>query len=65
VHRKTAASLALDWQSRINESYLALFDRLKKKQNLPVENLTFAEFKGRGITASDLGVRPADVPYFL
>lgn len=63
--RKTAASLALDWESRINESYLALFDRLKRKLNLPIENLTFAEFKGHGITASDLGVRPADVPYFL
>lgn len=63
--RRTAASLALDWESRINESYLALFDRLKKKLNLPVENLTFAEFKSHSVIASDLGVRPADVPYFL
>jgi adenylate cyclase class 2 len=63
--RKTAASLALDWENRINESYLALFFRLKKKLNLPVENLTFAELKDYGITAGDLGVRPADVPYFL
>mgnify|MGYP001007362545 CR=1 FL=1 len=63
--RKTAASLALDWDSRINESYLALFDRLKKKLNLPVENLTYAEFKDRGVTAGDLGVRPADIPRFL
>ncbi len=63
--RRTAASLALNWNCRINESYLALFDHVKSKINPPVQNLTFAEFKNRPITPADLGVKPADIPYYL
>lgn len=63
--RHTTASLALIWECRIDESYLALYDRVKTKLNLPVNNLTFTEFKNLVISPADLGVKPADIPHFL
>lgn len=63
--RSTASFLALNWENRLNESYLALFDHLKKKLGLSVANLTFAEFKNLNIAPSDMGIKPADTPFFL
>ncbi len=63
--RRTAATLGLNWGCRIDESYLALYDRVKSKLNLPVNNLTFAEFKNLSISPADLGVNAADIPHFL
>lgn len=57
---QTAVSLGLDWNERINASYLALFDRLKINRQLDVDQLSFAELADQAITPGDLGVRPAD-----
>ncbi len=56
-----AAELGLDWSARVLGSYLGLFALVKNKLNLTAKHLTFADFSPLGITAEDLGVRPADV----
>jgi len=58
--RLAANSLHLDWESRITDSYLGMFWRLKSSQSLPAENLDFASFQEITITHQDLGVIPAD-----
>lgn len=63
--RSTAAVLALDWNARIESSYLELFDALKRNRNLAMRDLTFAEFADIALTNDDLGVHPADRPVFL
>lgn len=65
VIRSTAAVLALDWEARIECSYLELFATLKRNKNLSMRDLTFAEFTSISFTSGDLGVRPADRPVFL
>ena len=37
--------LELNWDARIKLSYLAIFNQIKEKFNLPVSNLLFREFK--------------------
>ncbi|RMH01332.1 MAG: class IV adenylate cyclase [Chloroflexi bacterium] len=39
-----ALSLGLNWENRILANYLALFNQLKLKYNLPFNDLTFANF---------------------
>jgi adenylate cyclase class 2 len=55
-----AGSLKLNWNARVLESYLAIFDKVRISQNLKVKNLTFDEFKNIKLTAKDLGLTPAD-----
>jgi adenylate cyclase class 2 len=55
-------SLKLNWDARVLESYLAIFDKVRISQNLKVKNLTFDEFKNINLTAKDLGLTPADQP---
>lgn len=62
---KTAVSLSLVWQHRILNSYLKLFEHLKQKKALQVDNLTFADFKGLSVTADELGVKAADIAAYL
>lgn len=52
--------LRLDWDKRINTSYLALFDVLKQNLALTVKELSFESFANLQIKPQDLGVRPAD-----
>ena len=63
--QKTASLLALDWSTRITDSYLLLFDHLKTSQNLSINDLTFEELKLIKASPSDLGVKPSDLPKFL
>ena len=63
--QKAASLLALDWNTRILQSYLMLFDRLKTNKELPIQDLTFEALKDLEITAADLGVKASDVPKFL
>ncbi len=65
VIRSTAAVLALDWNTRIESSYLELFEIVKRNNNLIIRDLTFTEFAEIPLTGSDLGVTPADRPLFL
>jgi adenylate cyclase, class 2 len=59
---KLADLFELDWEARISESYLALFDRLKTNRALTVQNLTFAELNGMTFEPADLGIRAGDLP---
>lgn len=58
--RRAADRLGLDWQARIVASYLALFDLLKLKRQLKVDQLSFEDLAHVTVTPEDLGVRPAD-----
>jgi len=58
--QQAAASLGLDWDARIVASYVALFDLLKLKRQLKVNQLTFQELADLTVTPDELGVRPAD-----
>lgn len=55
-----AGSFKLKWDTRVLESYLAIFDKVRISQNLKVKNLTFDEFKNIHLSANDLGLAPAD-----
>ena len=61
----TARVLALDWNTRIQGSYIELFDRFKKKRELSLDALTFSAFASLTVSWQDLGVKPADTPAFL
>ncbi len=55
-----AQKLGLKPQTSIPNSYQGLFDQLKATKKLPAKNLTFWSFENIYLTASDLGVEPAD-----
>ena len=57
--RKAAEKVGLDWEARILESYVFLFERLRQTQGLAFHDLSFANFAGRSISPEDLGVRRA------
>lgn len=50
--RRAAAALGLPWPERILDNYLSLMARVQAYYDLPVNDLTFANFEGRAI---DLG----------
>jgi adenylate cyclase, class 2 len=58
--RETALRLGLDWETRIIDSYLVLFDRVKSALGLTIRDLTFENFKGVAVPASALGTRLAE-----
>lgn len=63
--QSAARKLALEWSTGITESYLMLFDRVKKQKKMELRDLTFAAFHDIPVTPQDLGVKPADKPFFL
>jgi adenylate cyclase class 2 len=60
-----AAVLSLSWPNRVNDSYMKLFEFLKNKKKLTVENLTFEDFKDHKVHAEDLGIKPGDIVAYL
>ena len=52
--------LDLDWEARISDSYLGLFDRFKANTGLQAADLSFSAFAGVKVRPKDLGVRFAD-----
>jgi len=52
--------LGLDWDSRVSESYVILFDRIKQVLNLKFRDLTFENFQQFGDLSRELNVNPAD-----
>jgi adenylate cyclase class 2 len=58
--RETACRLGLDWEARIIDSYMVLFDRVKTALDLPFRDLTFENFQGLMVPASALGVSLAE-----
>ncbi len=55
-----AGQLGLDWEARINSSYLELFNKLKSTRHLQAQHLSFAELAGQAFSPEDLGVRASD-----
>ncbi len=60
-----ALSLALTWPLHLTESYMMLFERLKKNKQLDIHNLVFDDFKGLKIKPEDMNVKPADIVAYL
>lgn len=59
IHR-TADVLELDWETRILDSYLLLFDRLRSRLDLTFRDLSFANFEGLNVTGEMLGVQEVE-----
>jgi adenylate cyclase class 2 len=55
-----AGRLGLDWERRILDSYIALFERLRSGQGYTFRDLSFANFQGLDVSPSELGLLPAD-----
>jgi adenylate cyclase, class 2 len=58
--QEIAESLWLDWALRSNESYSALFERVKTTCGWAMPNLSFEEFIGKTVTPADLGLKFSD-----
>jgi adenylate cyclase class 2 len=59
--REVNDRLGLDWEARAPESYVMLFDRLRREMNLPFQDLAFENFKNLDIPEHIFGLRAADV----
>lgn len=59
--RQVADQLSLNWETAIATSYSALFERVQRALKLSFPDLSFVNFEGIRVTASDLGVLTADV----
>jgi adenylate cyclase class 2 len=62
---KTASLLAVDWSTGITDSYLLMFDRMKKCKKLEINDLTFESLRNLAVTPQELGVKPSDLPRYL
>jgi adenylate cyclase class 2 len=58
--RAAADQLNMNWEAAIGTSYHALFERAREALNLPFQDISFANFEGIKINATDLGVDAAD-----
>jgi adenylate cyclase class 2 len=58
--RALADQLGLNWETTIPTSYHALFERVRRALNRPMQDLSFAEFEGINVETGHLGVRAAD-----
>jgi len=56
-----ADALGLDWNKRLNTSYMDLFYALKERLGLDAEALSFEAFRGLTLRPDDLGAQPADL----
>jgi len=54
--RKTAEVLGLDWERRILDSYIMLFDRLRERLGLAFRDLSFENFEELTVTGEMLGL---------
>ena len=57
---RAAKRLEVDWEERINTSYMALFEHAREAMGYSFRDLTFENFRGLRVPAEALGVRPAD-----
>ncbi|HVN54030.1 MAG TPA: class IV adenylate cyclase [Anaerolineaceae bacterium] len=58
--QKIASRLGLDWETRVIDSYMGLFEKLKGREKLEMRDLTFANFRNLNVGPEQLGVRQAD-----
>ncbi len=62
-NRAAAQKLGLDWEHRIQRSYLELFTRLKKDLGLTIRDATFDDFSGQApVDLTALGFSYASAP---
>lgn len=54
--RRAAEVLGLDWERRILDSYIMLFDRLRERLGLAFRDLSFANFEQLPVTGEMLGL---------
>jgi adenylate cyclase class 2 len=52
--KEAAAGLNLNWDQRVLANYLGLMAQLQAHHNLPFNDLTFANFKGKLYSAADI-----------
>jgi adenylate cyclase, class 2 len=52
--KRAAAHLALPWEKRILTNYLAIFERVRSRYNLPFEDVTFSNFESYPIDMTPL-----------
>jgi adenylate cyclase class 2 len=55
-----AGQLGLDWDARILDSYVVLFDHVREVLGLTFRDLSFEDFRGITVTPDALGVKIAD-----
>lgn len=60
IIQETARRLNLNWETRIIDSYMVMFGRVKTSLGLAFRDLTFGNFKGLDVPASALGVHLAE-----
>ncbi len=58
--RAMSDRLDLDWETAVATSYLILFERVHKTMHLSFQDLSFANFVGIKVNATDLSVQAAD-----
>lgn len=58
--QEAALQLGLDWERRMLDSYLVIFDQLKVRMGLSFKDLSFENFQGLTILPEALGAVPAD-----
>ncbi len=58
--QNAAARLNLNWEARVIDSYLGMFDKLKRTIHLEARDLSFQNFRDLNIKPDQLGVRFAD-----
>ncbi|MGB6421608.1 MAG: hypothetical protein WBF05_07195, partial [Anaerolineales bacterium] len=59
--RKVNNLLELDWDARIMESYVVLFNRINKELDLGFRDLIFENFAGVDVSLEALNLKPADL----
>ena len=59
--KECSNNLQLKWETRLEDSYLSLFDRTKKSHALSFRDLTFENFLEITIDLDSLGILPADI----
>jgi adenylate cyclase, class 2 len=60
--RAVADALALDWEARILDSYMMLFERVRSALGLEFQHLSFENFATLQVPPQALQVRRADIP---
>ena len=59
--RKVNNLLELDWDARIMESYVVLFNRINRELALGLRDLIFENFTGVDVSLEALNLKPADL----
>lgn len=58
--RAIAGKLGVDWEARILDSYILLFEKLRDVLGFAFRDLTFVNFAGMTVSSTTFGARPAD-----